>query len=208
VIGDDFPSVLRAAQSGGEWAVAALYRAHQARILRYLRAQAPGHEEDLASETWLAAARNLRSFDGDEDAFAGWLFTIAHRRLLDHRRALRRRPTDLHEPARLEPYLERRGSAEDDLLTGALADEEAARLVAVLTPEQAEVLLLRVVGGLSAEAVGHITGRRPGTVRVIQHRALERLAAHLGDGRNDREEGSDGTDRDAHAPTSPRRRHR
>ena len=102
VIDDDFATVLPAAQGAAEWAVADLYRSHQVPILRYLRAQAPGHEEDLASETWLAAARNLRSFEGGHDDFAGWLFTIAHRRLLDHRRAQRRRPADPGAPATIE----------------------------------------------------------------------------------------------------------
>lgn len=208
MIDDDFATVLPAAQGAAEWAVADLYRSHQVPILRYLRAQAPGHEEDLASETWLAAARNLRSFEGGRDDFAGWLFTIAHRRLLDHRRAQRRRPADPGAPATIEARAVSSPSAESSALAGRLADEEAARLVARLPPDQAEVLLLRVVGGLSADEVGRIIGCRPGTVRVIQHRALERLAAELGTGRNDREVASDGTRRDAQAPTSPRRRHR
>jgi DNA-directed RNA polymerase specialized sigma24 family protein len=36
-----------------------------------------------------------------------------------------------------------------------------------------------VVGGLPVEEVAAITGRRPGTVRVLQHRALRRLADRL-----------------------------
>jgi RNA polymerase sigma-70 factor (ECF subfamily) len=206
---EDFEATLQAAQAGAEWAVARLYRSHHHRVLRYLRAQAPGDEEDLASETWLSAARNLRGFQGTEDDFGGWLFTIAHRRLLDHRRVQRRRPSEPGTPETIDALRRTAApSAEDDALEGRLAGDDAALLVALLPAEQAEVLLLRVVGGLSAEAVGRITGRRAGTVRVIQHRALERLAEILGDRRNDREEGSDGRGRDAHAPTSPRRRHR
>ena len=49
-------------------------------------------------------------------------------------------------------------------------------LVAVLTPEQAEVILLRVVAGLDAAQVGAIVGRNAGLVRVRQHRALRRLS--------------------------------
>jgi len=36
--------------------------------------------------------------------------------------------------------------------------------------------MLRVVAGLSAEDVARVTGRSPGAVRVLQHRALRRLA--------------------------------
>ena len=60
-----------------------------------------------------------------------------------------------------------------------------------LPPDQAEIILLRVVAGLPVEEVAAITGRRPGTVRVLQHRALRRLADRLAPGtgsvaRNDR----------------------
>jgi DNA-directed RNA polymerase specialized sigma24 family protein len=58
-----------------------------------------------------------------------------------------------------------------------------------------------VVAGLDIATVAEVTGRRPGTVRVVQHRALRRLAAALDPLRNDREEVDDGTERDALAPT-------
>jgi RNA polymerase sigma-70 factor, ECF subfamily len=48
-----------------------------------------------------------------------------------------------------------------------------------LPVDQAEVILLRVVSGLSAARVGGIVGKRPGTVRVLQHRGLRRLAELL-----------------------------
>jgi RNA polymerase sigma-70 factor (ECF subfamily) len=44
---------------------------------------------------------------------------------------------------------------------------------------QAEVVLLRVLAGFSAEDVAEMTGRSPGAVRVLQHRALRRLADEL-----------------------------
>jgi RNA polymerase sigma-70 factor (ECF subfamily) len=54
--------------------------------------------------------------------------------------------------------------------------------VAELTPDQAEAVLLRVVGGLSVAETGRIMQRSPGTVRVLCHRALRRLAAHYDEG--------------------------
>ena len=54
-------------------------------------------------------------------------------------------------------------------------------LVAELTPEQAEAVLLRVVGGLPVSEVARIMQHRAGAVRVLCHRALRRLARHLGD---------------------------
>ena len=46
----------------------------------------------------------------------------------------------------------------------------------VLPPDQAEAVLLRVVADLSVTEVAAILGRREGTIRVLVHRGLRRLA--------------------------------
>ncbi|MGH9055101.1 MAG: RNA polymerase sigma factor [Acidimicrobiales bacterium] len=48
-----------------------------------------------------------------------------------------------------------------------------------LTPAQAEVVLLRVLADLDVGQVAAIVGRRPGAVRVLQHKALQRLAKSI-----------------------------
>lgn len=179
VLGEEFSSTLLAAQAGAEWAIAVLYQANQPRLLRYLRAQAGQDAEDIASDTWLDAARNLPAFTGDEDAFRGWLFTIARRRLIDHRRREQRHPSTPTSGDR--PLAAVSPSAEADALAGRLGDEAARRIVASLPDDQAEIVLLRVVAGLDVDQVAAMTGRRPGTVRVLQHRALRRLARRIGD---------------------------
>jgi DNA-directed RNA polymerase specialized sigma24 family protein len=55
----------------------------------------------------------------------------------------------------------------------------ALALVAGLRAEQAEVVALRVLGGLEVAEVARIVGKRPGTVRVLAHRGLRRLARQL-----------------------------
>ena len=57
-----------------------------------------------------------------------------------------------------------------------LATEATLAAVAALPPQQAEVILLRVVAGLDTEAVARIVGRSPGAVRVAAHRGLRRLS--------------------------------
>ena len=59
------------------------------------------------------------------------------------------------------------------------ATAAAAFVVATLPRDQAEIVLLRVLGGLSVEQVAEMLGKRAGTVRVLQHRALRRLHAEL-----------------------------
>lgn len=176
----DFAEILPAARAGGEWALAILYRRHHPAVVRYLRAKSGQDAEDIASQTWLDVARNLSSFRGDEDAFRGWVFTIARRRLVDHGRRRSRRP----EAPTADTGDDSVGSERDpaELAVEAMTGDAAARRIVDLLPaSQAEVVLLRVVAGLDVAAVAEITGKRPGTVRVLQHRALQRLAARLGE---------------------------
>jgi RNA polymerase sigma-70 factor (ECF subfamily) len=175
-----FGGVLAAAKAGDGWALVALYREFQPAILRYLRAQAPADGEDLASEVWLDAAAGLGRFEGDERGFRRWLFTIAHRRLADHRRRDARYRSLLGSLDRSE--YENPLDCEAEVLA-ANGTEAALALIAGLPHDQAQVVLLRVVGGLDANEVAAIVGKKPGAVRVLQHRALKRLATELVDER-------------------------
>jgi RNA polymerase sigma-70 factor (ECF subfamily) len=184
-LGDQFQGILTAAQAGGEWAVASLYRWLNPAVISYLRARAGDDAEDLGSETWLAVARGLPTFSGDEAGFRSWVFTIAHRRVVDHHRAASRRPrtrTLTPEGEDIDGGTVGLSSPDDpaaEVVTAVAGEEAVRRIVALLPPDQADIVLLRVVAGLPMEDVARITGRRPGTVRVLQHRALRHLAERL-----------------------------
>jgi RNA polymerase sigma-70 factor, ECF subfamily len=171
-----FQGALAAARLGEEWAVALLWRDLHPRILRYLRvAVGDSDAEDLASDVWLEVARGLGRFDGDEPAFRAWVFTIARRRVIDVGRRVQRRRTDPMSPQQFD-----RAPADTlDALETRLALDAALRRVARLPGDQAEVVALRVLAGLSTEQVSEIVGKRPGAVRVLQHRGLRRLANDL-----------------------------
>jgi RNA polymerase sigma-70 factor (ECF subfamily) len=175
-LGDGFETVLAAAQAGEEWAFERLYRELNPRLLRYFAARAPGVAEDLAAEAWLGAARQLGSFRGGERAFWAWMFTIAHRRLVQHWRDGQRSPR-LAEPidADLAGSVDARDPA--SVVVDSLTTRDAARQIAsALSPDQAEVVLLRILGDLDVAEVARIVGKRPATVRVLLHRGLRKLA--------------------------------
>jgi RNA polymerase sigma-70 factor, ECF subfamily len=175
--GDPFEAVLEGARAGAEWAVAVLYREYHPRLLRYLRTQERVEGEDLAAEAWLDAARGLRRFNGDERAFQRWIFTIARRRLIDFRRRRSRSARALGAFCDLagRPDVEGAGGS----VLAASETEAALALIASLPSDQSDVVLLRVVAGLEVADVARVLGKKPGTVRVLQHRALHRLAEQL-----------------------------
>jgi RNA polymerase sigma-70 factor (ECF subfamily) len=172
----EFPALLAAAGDGSEEAFDTLYREVGPGLLRYLRAMEPTEAEDLAADVWLAIAGQLGKFAGDENGFRALVFTIARRRVVDHRRRRYRRRTDLVPN---ETLTDRPGREETEALVIELLDAQSAvdQLVRRLPPAQAEVVLLRVIGGLGVNHVASILGRSPGAVRILQHRALRRLRA-------------------------------
>jgi len=178
MIGPEFPVVLKAAAGGDEDAFGRLWRDLQPRLLRYFAVAAPAVAEDLASETWLGVVRGLGRFSGGEPAFRAWVFTIARHEVLDWRRRAARRPTeDLPANGLAEQ------AAVDDPAADALegfSTRAALAEVATLPADQAEAIVLRVVAGLEVQRVAELMGKRPGTVRVLTHRGLRRLAERLG----------------------------
>ena len=178
MIGPEFPAVLSAAVRGDEDAFGRLWRDLQPRLLRYFAVVSRAAAEDLASETWLGVVRGIDRFQGNEPAFRAWVFTIARHEVLDWRRRAARRPTeDLPVIALAEQ------AAPDDPAADALerfSTRAALAEVATLPADQAEAIMLRVVAGLGVDRVAAIMGKRPGTVRVLTHRGLRRLAERLG----------------------------
>jgi RNA polymerase sigma-70 factor (ECF subfamily) len=176
-LGERFPQILVAAQEGESWAVEALYLDLQPALLAYLRSRTPHEAEDLAQETWIDVAKAVGRFEGGEAEFRRLVFVIGKRRTIDHLRRASARPTSSLSNSR--PEAEQLGDAEEEALERLSTDEAISAVTSLLTPEQAEIVLLRVLGGFTAEEVASILGRRPGTIRAIQHRAVRRLARAL-----------------------------
>jgi RNA polymerase sigma-70 factor, ECF subfamily len=176
----EFGDALAAAQQGSQWAIAVLWRKLHPPLLRFLRGLDPVAAEDVEADTWLAAARDLATFRGDEQQFRAWMFTIARNRLIDWRRREARRASVAMAPDALGEL-----PADDDPAVTALdmlrADAAVALVRAYLPRDQAEVILLRVLAGLDVDEVAAIVGKRPGNVRVLQHRGLRRLAERISD---------------------------
>ena len=69
----------------------------------------------------------------------------------------------------------------EELVLDSLAGQDAATLItSTLRGDQAEVLLLRVLGDLDVDQVAAIMRRSPNWVRVTQHRAVRTLAKRVG----------------------------
>ncbi|HEY6636624.1 MAG TPA: RNA polymerase sigma factor [Solirubrobacterales bacterium] len=171
-----FTTLLEAARQGSEAAWQELYDGLAPVVLGYLRANGAPDPEDVLSEVFLQAARDISSFDGEEPGFRSWLFTIAHHRLIDARRYSARRPVELAaEPP--EPRERADDAAEEALERIGLGRVE--EILAALSDDQRAVLLLRFVGDMSIEDVALAVGKRPGAVKALQRRGLAAVKRQL-----------------------------
>jgi RNA polymerase sigma-70 factor, ECF subfamily len=163
-------------------AMSRIYTAYAPALYRFFMAAVSDRHlaEDLTGTAFVSAIEGLPRFRGPIEALGGWLFQIARHDLYDYRRRQAR--------SRIEPL-------EDNLHEAALADGgvdpeelaierlEGSRVLAALrelSPDQREVLLLRMAGGLTAPEVAAILGKTTGAVKALQHRGLASLARVLG----------------------------
>ena len=170
------------ARAGQPTAWVELYDSLAPILHSYLRHQSLDDPEDVAGETLLQVVRDIDRFEGDERQFRSWALAIAHHRMLDARRARRRRPVD---PV---PDEQLRGSATTDTTSSPVIEAtgwaDVHALLDRLTDEQREVVVLRVVNELSLDETARVLGRTVGSVKALQHRAFSALRAHLSGSRN------------------------
>jgi RNA polymerase sigma-70 factor (ECF subfamily) len=176
-----FDAVLAAARDGAPWALECMFTALAPAVTGYLRMQGSAEPEDLTSEVFVAILRNLHTFQGDEPGFRSWVFTIAHRRLLDERRRRGRRP--LPEPLTATVAAAARESSAADDVEGAidrsLGAERVRALCDRLVPDQRDVLLMRLLGDLSIEQIAGMLGKSKGAVKALQRRGLAAVGRML-----------------------------
>jgi RNA polymerase sigma-70 factor (ECF subfamily) len=157
---------IEAARAGDTDAFGWIWQRHSPRVHGYLRGRGVTSAEDVTSEVFLAAFTGLGRFTGTAPDFRSWLFTIAHHKAVDDHR--HRRDDAEYDPADDPRTMT---SAEADALDG-IVDADVRAMLAALTSDQREVLLLRSLGDLSLEQVARMTGRTVGAVKQLYHRAV------------------------------------
>ncbi|MFN8034921.1 MAG: sigma-70 family RNA polymerase sigma factor [Acidimicrobiia bacterium] len=171
--GEAFPAVLDGGRAGAPWAWDALYAWLAPVVAGYLRVQGAPEPDDLACEVFIGVVKGFATFAGDEPAFRAWAFVIAHRRLQDERRRIRRKP----DPAALVDTFAG-GDVEDDAVE-LLARARVQALCGGLAPDQRDVLLLRIVADLTVEQVASIVGKTAEAVKALQRRGFEALRSMM-----------------------------
>jgi RNA polymerase sigma-70 factor (ECF subfamily) len=163
-------------------AVSRIYTAYRPALLRFfVSAVGDRHvTEDLTSAVFAQMIEELPGFRGSVEALGGWLFRIARHVLFDYRRKQARFRIDRLDDVLNEAAL---AAGPDDPEELAIERLEGSRVMAAiqqLSPDQREVLLLRMAAGLTAPEVAAALHKTTGAVKALQHRGLAHVGRMLG----------------------------
>lgn len=179
VFSQPFELVLPAAQEGEGWAFDVLWHASAQPVTAFVRGRGTPEPDDLVNEIMLGVFRGIGNFSGDEGDYRAWVFRIARNQIASAYRKSSRRPQIAdRDDEQAEPV---GGDAESDAIAR-LGMGRVDDLLADLTDDQRDVMLLRIIADLTVDQVAEALGKPPGAVKQLQRRALRQLQKKISDG--------------------------
>ncbi|MFN8032287.1 MAG: sigma-70 family RNA polymerase sigma factor [Mycobacterium sp.] len=180
--GDRLDAAVAEAVAGSRDALREVVETIRPIVVRYIRARLGATErvglsaDDVAQEVCLAAIQALPRYQDQGRPFLAFVYGIAAHKVADAHRAAARNRSD---PTDVVPERYSLDAGPEQMAIQADTSERMNKLLAVLPDKQREILILRIVVGLSAEETADAVGSTPGAVRVAQHRALAKLKSEI-----------------------------
>jgi RNA polymerase sigma-70 factor, ECF subfamily len=182
ISGERLDAVVAEAVAGDRDALREVLQTIRPIVVRYCRARIGTTErsglsaDDIAQEVCLAAITALPRYKDQGRPFLAFVYGIAAHKVADAHRAAARNRAD---PTEVVPERFSLEAGPEQLALQSESSARMAKLLQVLPDKQREILILRVVVGMSAEETAEAVGSTAGAVRVAQHRALARLKAEI-----------------------------
>ena len=182
ISGERLDTVVAEAVAGNRDALREVLEIIRPIVVRYCRARVGTTErsglsaDDVAQEVCLAAITALPRYKDQGRPFLAFVYGIAAHKVADAHRAAARNRAD---PTDVVPERYSLEAGPEQTVLDAESSARMNKLLAVLPEKQREILILRVVVGMSAEETAEAVGSTPGAVRVAQHRALARLKSEI-----------------------------
>ncbi len=164
--------IQRACRGDGD-AFGQLYESTLTRVYRYIYFRVTDDEtaEDLTSKVYLKAWQNLPRFQASSSPFIAWLYTIARNTVIDHYRTSRQE-SHLDEITSLPD----RDPLPQEQCEHRMDADSLRRALHHLTPEQRDVVTMKLLDGLSTEEIATRLRKTPGAIRAVQMRGIQALA--------------------------------
>lgn len=178
VMGEELDSAVAAASQGDRAALAQVLASIRPLVVRYCRARVGSAErgqhsaDDVAQEVCLAVMTALPRYQDQGRPFMAFVYGIAAHKVADAHRSTARNRSD---PVADVPEVMASDDSPEEHALNAETSRQMKELLGTLPEKQREILIMRLVVGLSAEETAAAVGSTAGAVRVAQHRAIARL---------------------------------
>ncbi|MEJ9078891.1 MULTISPECIES: sigma-70 family RNA polymerase sigma factor [Gordonia] len=176
--GDALGQAVQAAAEGDRDALSSVLESVREPVLRYCRGRMGAGErhlfsaDDVAQEVLMAVMTALPRYQDQGRPFMAFVYGIASHKVADAMRSASRIKAD---PVDELPETVDFANGPEQSALEADAGRQMRLLLEHLPEKQREILVLRLVVGLSAEETADMVDSSPGAVRVAQHRALSKL---------------------------------
>lgn len=163
-------SLVKKAKQGDEEAFGALYGRYFDRIYKfiYFRVNHKEAAEDLAEDVFVKAWTKIKHVK--DNSFGGWIYQIAKNKIIDYYRQ-NKETVDIAE---IEHILESSENIVDS--TNLIMEQKTfLELLKKLSPEQQIIIKLKFIEDLDNSEISEMISKSEGSIRVIQHRAIQRL---------------------------------
>jgi RNA polymerase sigma-70 factor (ECF subfamily) len=168
----DLQKAIKDCQKGDQKAFGVIYDYYSQRLYSFIFYRV-GHKEiaeDILSDTFFKAWKGIGTIEVVE-TFAGWLYRIAKNNIIDYYR-IKESTVDL---AQVEEFL-RDESDPVDNLNLSFDQKQLVELIQTLPQDQQHVVRYRFFEDMSISEISQILDKSEGAIRVIQHRALNKLS--------------------------------
>jgi RNA polymerase sigma-70 factor (ECF subfamily) len=166
--------LIKQCQAGNTEAFGALYDHYIRQIYNFIYYKTFHKEtaEDLTSESFFKALRNIQSFDLSK-SFISWLYKIAQNTVLDHFRA-RRSHQDI------EDFWDIADSTDIELeVETGIAVESLKKELQALSSLERDIIIMRVWQDVSYKDIAEIVGKSEASCKMTYSRALTKLRTTL-----------------------------
>ena len=166
----DIAELVKKAQDGNEESFSELYDIYFDRIYSfiYFRVHHKEVAEDLTEDVFIKAWTKIASVNSD--SFGGWLYSISKNKIIDHYRKHR----EIVDLAEIENVIEADLNIVDEADLK-INQKLLLSMLRELTPEQQIIMKLKFLEGLENEEISELISKSVGSIRVVQHRAIQKL---------------------------------
>lgn len=156
-------------------ALTEIYTLYSPGIYRYsLHLLGDVHQaEDCTAETFRCYLQALKNGNGPHDHLQAYLYRVAHNQTVDMYRRCPQPPVPLDDEL---PWSE---VGPDEAAIERIDKAQVRAALACLTPEQRQVIILKYLEGFENEMIAQVLEKPVGTVKSLQHRAINALRRWL-----------------------------